>query len=52
MVTDKCGPELINDLFMLHANSLDEALNKAYNLSGRNARVTVIPDGVSVVVEQ
>ncbi len=52
MVTDKCGPELVNDLFMLHANSLDEALGKAYGLSGRDANVTVIPDGVSIVVEQ
>ena len=52
MVTDKCRPELINDFFMLHANNLDEALNKAYGLLGHEAKITVIPDGVSIVAEQ
>ena len=52
LVTDKCGPELVSDLFMQHAGNLKEALNKAYGLSGPDAKVTVIPDGVSIVVEQ
>lgn len=34
---------------MLHASNLDEALRMAYEIKGRNSRVVVIPDGVSVL---
>lgn len=34
---------------MIPANSLDEAMEIAYEIKGRNASVVVIPDGVSVL---
>ena len=34
---------------MIPASSLDEALEIAYRMKGKNARVVVIPDGVSVL---
>jgi lactate racemase len=37
-------------MHMEHANSFDEALRRAYELQGRDARVAVIPDGLAVIV--
>jgi len=42
--------EMITDLHMIPAHSMEEALEKAYALVGREASVTVIPDGVAVMV--
>ena len=47
-------PELrtaIGEMKMTYAPSLEEALCLARGLKGENARLTVIPDGVSVIVE-
>ena len=49
LVTD-CGKEMIEAMKIGHAYSLDEALNKAFALKGKDATVTVVPDGVSVIV--
>ncbi len=51
MVTDRCDPGLINDFHMHHAGSIEEALEIAEQLVGGNAKITVIPDGVSVIVD-
>ncbi|MGE5627462.1 MAG: nickel-dependent lactate racemase [Solirubrobacterales bacterium] len=50
MVTDMCDPEMIKNMHMEHAYSFEEALERAYEIKGNNAKVTVIPDGVSVIV--
>jgi len=50
LVTDQCDPQIVRDMKMLHANSLEEALKMAYDIKGQDATVTVVPDGVSVIV--
>jgi nickel-dependent lactate racemase len=51
MVTDQCLPELIATFHMHHAGSLEQALAMAEQWVGPNAGVTVIPDGVAVIVK-
>ena len=44
--------EIVEDLHMVPAHSLEEALEKARKIIGRaDATITAIPDGVSVIVE-
>ena len=50
MVTDLCDPQMIKDMHMEHAYTFGEALERAYEIKGRDAKVTVIPDGVSVII--
>lgn len=50
LVTDMCDPEMIRKMHMEHAKTFDEALSRAFELKGRNATVSLIPDGVSVIV--
>lgn len=50
MVTDMCDPLMIKDMHMEHASSFEEALKRAYEIKGSDAKVVVIPDGVSVIV--
>lgn len=50
IVSDMCNPEMIRNMHMKHAYTFNEALNKAYKVMGKDAKVTVIPDGVSVIV--
>lgn len=52
LVTDQCDPKMVTDMHMLHAYTLQEALEMAYEIKGRDATVTVVPDGVSVIVKQ
>ncbi|MDU5646686.1 MAG: lactate racemization operon protein LarA, partial [Veillonella sp.] len=51
VVTDQCDPKMLIDMHLQHASTFDEALNKALELKGKDASITVIPDGVSVVVK-
>ncbi len=51
MVTDQCDPQMIRDMHMEHAYTLDEALEKALAIKGSNAEMTIIPDGVSVIIK-
>lgn len=51
MVTDECDPQMIKNMHMKHAYNFDEALNMAYEIKGKDAKVVVIPDGVSVIVK-
>ena len=44
-----CSSDLVEKANMIHASSLDEALETAYRIKGRDAGVVVIPDGVSVL---
>ncbi|AYD40371.1 nickel-dependent lactate racemase [Clostridium fermenticellae] len=50
MVTDMCDPKIIEAIHMKHAFTISEALDMAYKITGRDAKVVVIPDGVSVIV--
>lgn len=50
MVSDLVEPHLITDMHMELATSLEEAMEKAYAREGRAAKVTVIPDGLGVIV--
>ncbi|MDF2612098.1 MAG: Domain of uncharacterized function, partial [Lachnospiraceae bacterium] len=51
IVTDKCDRELITNMHMKKADSLEQALALAREKVGEKARITVIPDGVAVIVE-
>ncbi len=51
VVTDQCDPRLITDMKMMHASTFAEALDMADRIKGRDSTITVIPDGVSVVVK-
>nr|WP_092073525.1 nickel-dependent lactate racemase [Dendrosporobacter quercicolus]NSL48029.1 nickel-dependent lactate racemase [Dendrosporobacter quercicolus DSM 1736]SDM63358.1 Nickel-dependent lactate racemase [Dendrosporobacter quercicolus] len=50
MVSDECDPKLITDMKMKVAKTLPEAIALAEHIAGADARYTVIPDGVSVIV--
>jgi lactate racemase len=50
MVSDLIKPEIVTTMHMEYANTFDEALRRAYELQGRNARIAVIPDGLAVIV--
>lgn len=50
-VSDLVQPNLITDMHMELAKSFDEALARAFELQGQDAKVTVIRDGLSVIVE-
>lgn len=51
MVTDECDPKMITNMHMKHAYNFEEALNLAYEIKEQDAKVVVIPDGVSVIVK-
>lgn len=51
LVTDMCAPEMIRNMHMQHAFTVEEALERAFQLKGKDAKITVVPDGVSVVVK-
>lgn len=50
IVSDMCDPEMIKNMHMNHAYTFNEALEKAYEIKGKNSKVVVISDGVSVIV--
>ncbi|MCH3963860.1 MAG: nickel-dependent lactate racemase [Clostridium sp.] len=50
MVTDMCDPNIIKNIHMQHASTFEEALKKAYDIAGKDAKVAVVPDGVAVIV--
>ena len=50
MVTDMCDAQLIRGMHMEHAKTFDEALSRAFELKGDSATVSLIPDGVSIIV--
>ncbi|MBP2031775.1 nickel-dependent lactate racemase [Clostridium algifaecis] len=50
MVTDMCDPDIIKNIHMQHAYTFEEALKRAYDIVGKDAKVAVVPDGVAVIV--
>lgn len=51
LVTTFLDSELVRSANLIPAYSVNEALEIAYQIMGKNARVVVIPDGVSVLVD-
>lgn len=51
LVTDMCDPKMITNMHMEHSLTFEEALDRAFKLKGKDAKVAVIPDGVSVIVK-
>ena len=51
IVTNLCDPNMIKNMHMKHAYSFDEALKMAFEITGENSKIAVIPDGVSVIVK-
>ena len=49
LVTTFLDPELVKKANMIPAKTPDEALEIAYQIKGRDAKVVVVPDGVSVL---
>ncbi|KRM06175.1 hypothetical protein FC89_GL001045 [Liquorilactobacillus ghanensis DSM 18630] len=52
IVSDLVQPNLVTDMHMELAKSLDEAMQLAYKREGQAAKVTVIPDGLGVIVKR
>ncbi|KOA19439.1 hypothetical protein CLHOM_22300 [Clostridium homopropionicum DSM 5847] len=50
LVTNSMDPQMVKNMHMDHAYTFNEALEKAFKLKGNDAKITVIPDGVSVIV--
>lgn len=50
MLTDMCDEQLITGMHMEYAKTFDAALKRAFEIMGENATVSLIPDGVSVIV--
>lgn len=50
VVSNHCDPKLFTDMHMMHAKSLNEALEMAEKLVGGKKNVTIIPDGIAVIV--
>ena len=51
MVTDKCSKDIIETMGMIWCDSIDSAIKKAYEIKPDADGITVIPDGISVIVE-
>lgn len=51
IVSDQCDHQMIRNMYFKAARTLTEAMEMAEAIVGKNATVTVIPDGVSVIVE-
>lgn len=49
LVTTNLDPDLVRKINMIPATSVNEALAIAYEIKGFDAKVVVIPDGVSVI---
>ncbi len=50
LVSDFIDPDLMKKINIIPVTTPEEALQKAFELKGKDASVTVIPDGVSVVI--
>ena len=52
IVTQHCDHQMIRDMKFDAASTIDEALKKAFDITGRNAKIAVIPDGVSIIAQR
>ncbi len=49
IVSEHCDPAIIKGMHIDHAYTLAEAIQKARALKGEDKKITVIPDGISVI---
>jgi len=49
VVTDSIKPQLIENMHMRYATCLEQALDMAFELKGKDAKITVIPQGPVVI---
>ncbi len=52
LVSKHCDPDMIKAMHMEHAFTLDEAMEKAEAIVGKASKITVIPDGIAVIVKE
>lgn len=53
ILVSSCEREIVENMKMIYAESIDEALALSQKIvNNPNAKLTIIPDGVSVIVEQ
>jgi nickel-dependent lactate racemase len=50
MVSDLINPELVTNMHMELATTFDQALQRSYEIEGKDAKVVVIPNGLAVIV--
>jgi lactate racemase len=50
MVSDLVNPKIVTSMHMDLAKTFDEALGRAFSIQGKDAKVTIIPDGLAVIV--
>ena len=50
MVSDLINPELVTNMHMELATTFDQALQRGYEIEGKDAKVVVIPNGLAVIV--
>lgn len=51
LVSDQVDPDLVTGMHMHLAKTFDEALEKAFEFEGEDAKVVAVPDGLAVIVE-
>ena len=51
-VTDPENRQLIEDMHMTYAENIEEALRMAKEIKGEDAKIALVPDGVSVIVNK
>ena len=50
LVTDRCDPQIVGGMHLLQAPDIDTALAMAHKQVGEKAEIVVIPDGISIIV--
>lgn len=50
MVSDLINPELVTNMHMELATTFDQALQRGFEIEGKDAKVVVIPNGLAVIV--
>ena len=50
MMSDLIKPDLVTKMHMELAANFDQALQRAYDIQGKDGKVVVIPDGLAVIV--
>ena len=51
MVTDQCDHKMLENFGIIPVSTMEEAQALAEDISGKDAKYTVVPDGVSVIVK-
>jgi len=49
ILTDNISKKYLNDMFMLKAKSLTEAINMAFKIKGKDSKILFLPNAISVI---